>query len=71
MLRNKTGSRAWSFDRKSISLEENWLYLEFGESYMDARVIGNAKGKSEDRLLLKLDIDEETVSWEMEYQVVL
>ena len=71
MARIKTGSRvsteAWRFDRKSVALEERWSYLQFGKSCVDARVIGTVMEKSGNRWLIKWDLDEETVSWEMEY----
>ena len=44
MARIKTDSRvsteAWIFDRKSVALEERWLYLQSGKSYVDEELSG-------------------------------
>ena len=68
--RIKIGSRvsteAWRFDRKTTDIEERWSYLQFGDNYMNARVLGTVQGKSGNRWVVKWDIDKQITSWETE-----
>ena len=57
MSRIKVGSRvsteAWRFDQKSAELKDRWSYLQFGELWMDARIVGTVEGKTGNRWLVK------------------
>ena len=60
-------TEAWRFDRKSVTLDERWSFLQFGEAWVDSRVIGTVEAKSGNRSLVKWDLDKEVSSWDTEY----
>ena len=71
MGRIKLGSRvsteAWCFSNKHTVTEEHWSFLTFGEKWLDSRVIGTVEGKSENRWVVRWDMDQDGSSWETEF----